>query len=270
MPFEPKSGQHAIIEAVFGLQFARPFSQAVIEQVVAAHGEWQDHLPRLARSGAFQVVIGSFGLPPPDFGPFGGGVTFERVKPDGALAWRLKVEGNSIFVNCLEYEGWTQVWAKVRPLLHRVTQLVDADGDNPVVSSILQYIDVFEWQGDAANYDASQLLRAGALVTEPALSRGPFWHLHQGWFREDNRLGNGRLLERLHIDSVADERGTPTVKFDSYLAFTPQEPHATQGGKLLVEGSLGVAWFGTLHDLDKELLASAITSEQAKKIGLVE
>jgi uncharacterized protein (TIGR04255 family) len=267
MAFEPKNDGHAIVEAVIGLQFQRPFKQHEVEAVIQRHDEWREFLPRLARSAGFQISFGpAGGLAQPAIMP-GAGVSFDRVKTDGALEWRLRIDGAAIFLNCLNYSRWREVWEHASRLVDRAAELTLAE-DNKVTALIIQYIDLFEWKGSPDNYDARFLLRAGNLVPEGVLSKGPLWHLHQGWFRGEDQLGPGRLLERLHIDAVLDERGRPTVRMDSFLSFEPGEAQTFVPGAFLKNDGSGGAWFAILHDLDKKLLAEALTHETVERIGL--
>lgn len=268
MTFEPKSGSHAIIEVVFGLTFNRPLQQVEIERVIAQHGRWKEWLPRLQRQEGISFSFGAFG--------FGGGqqiafpssgVVFDRLRPDGSLDWRLRVEGQNIFVNCLLYTRWAEIWPQVRGLQALVLNIIDAQ-DLLITQLILQYIDVFEWIGDVSSYDATRLIRVDGIAPSGVVSHGPWWHLHQGWFRQDDRLPPGRLLERVNLDAVVDEaNGRPTVKIDTYLTLDLPEPVAIGTQPLEPTGNLD-SWFGILHLLDKDLLRVSLSDEALDRIKL--
>lgn len=265
MAFEPKSGGHAIVEAVFGLRFSQPFSPDLLEKVVSSHDEWRERFPRISRGVGFQFQVGQdAGFAPIPLAQ--GSVAFDRLKPDGGFEWRLRFEGDRLFVNCLAYSRWNEVWGIVSQHLFRAGWLA-TEGGNPVAGVLLQYIDIFEWNGPLEEYDVAQLLKKGTAVPETILNKGPFWHLHQGWFRREPRVPRAQLLERLHLDAVEDERRKPFVRMDSYLEAQLQEPIALVNGNDEKNPQL-THLFDVLHDLDKELLDSVLNKKAAKRIKL--
>ena len=135
-----KSGEHAIVEVVFGLLLSRPFQPSEIEKLAQNHDRWKADLPRLARHEIQQLVVGE-GIQQALALPGGPGISFERIKPNGDLAWRLRCEGNSLFVNCLEYSRWHEVWKRALRHMRGVLETVDAEKVS-IAGALLQYIDV--------------------------------------------------------------------------------------------------------------------------------
>ncbi|WP_160320415.1 TIGR04255 family protein [Rhizobium ecuadorense] len=263
MAFDPVSGDHAIAEVVFGLSFSRPFAAPEIERVARSHSKWKADLPRLNRTPGFPFMIGN-NLQFADgiqFGGIAGGVSFERIKTDGSLDWRVLVDQNNIFVNCLSYTRWAEIWPRAAKYMQDVIGVAGA-ADALVSSATLQYVDIFKWTSDVSEYNARQVMKPGQNVPPVLFDKGPFWHLHQGWFEPAD---NGRVLSRVHIDAVQDDEGIPIVKFDTYMQhqlatfYTPTE--AISGG--WIEST-----FASMHDKNKILLASFITDEMATRINL--
>lgn len=257
MDFEPRSGQHAIVEAVLGLTLQASFTPAQIEDLVARHDEWKQLLPRLTSGQGF-----TFDLNGQQFQfPMGSaaGVMFDRVKPNGDLEWRLRVQGDTIFVNCLSYAGWSKVWDQAADLFRRS---MSGLGGVPVKGALLQYIDVFDWGGPVDEYNISNLMNfdSGA-VPKTLLGRGPFWHLHEGWFRAEKTLPPGRLLERFHADAVQEPNGRASVKFDS-------QSSVEMADVVPADDKTVASLFDTLHSLHKSLLGQFITPRIADRIGL--
>lgn len=262
MAFTPISGEHAILEVVFGLSFTRAFAAGEIDGVIKQHGRWKAHLPRVSRSSSFQVMFGD-GPPPPEIQvPASGGVSFERVKPDGTLDWRLRVDQNTIFVNCLSYTRWGEVWPTAKRYIEEVCAVFRDDID--VQTATLQYIDVFEWRDDVAGYDASLLFKADS---QPALAAArstvPLWHLHQGWFRAGIPPEFCRFLERVHVDAVQDVEQVPIIKIDTYIQAQLNEPMDMPVAMDWLEGI-----FEELHARQKVLLSEALTPEMSARIDL--
>jgi len=268
--FEPQGEKHAIIEVVFGLRFARNFTPAEIEALIAAHGKFKDDLPKINRTQIFQFSFGD-GEPPANlpFTPPVAGVAFDAMKKDGTLDWRLKADDNAIFVNCLSYSRWKEVWAKAQQFLRTANEIVVND-DNPVTAVLLQYIDVFRWTADKEKYDLRLMLdEESQHIPKSIYGCGPFWHLHQGWYRDDKLPAPGRMLERVHLDALLDDKGVPTVKLDTYLQLELAKPQsgATVFG---TADALGDKVYSDLHEVNKALLRSVLTKELAKRIGLDE
>ncbi|MEY9560522.1 TIGR04255 family protein [Sinorhizobium fredii] len=264
MSFSPASDEHAIVEVVFGLSFARPFSSNDVEIVAKSHHLWKDQLPRMSRSQALQLMFGD--APPPAEVQFpsasGGVVVFDRVKPDGTLDWRLKVEGNALFVNCLSYTRWAEVWPRARAFMHDACKLMHTKG-NPVASAVLQYIDVFEWRDRNKAFDAAELLHPNSpqlVIARRAMDH--LWHAHHGWFRASEK---GRYLERLHTDSVQNEEAVPIIKIDTYIQLHLKSPWSAEQafGENLVDIE-----FDYMHRQQKQLLLEVITPEMAERIKL--
>lgn len=265
MPFEPKGPNHAIIEAVLGFQLARNFTSGEIDALVAAHDKvFKDDLPRVNRT---QVLF--LGAMPANvqIAPPVAGVAFDAIRRDGSLEWRLRAEDNSLLVNCLDYGRWSDVWPKAREYLRAASEVLLAT-DNAVAGVLLQYIDVFRWEGSVADYDVAELLDAKSThVPKSVFECEAFWHLHQGWYRTDNLPTPGRLLERVHLDAVLDENGTPIVRVDTYMMMelaAQQNNLATFGGGAPMADKV----FDDLHKENKTLLKSFLTQDMAKKIKL--
>ena len=266
MAFEPRSGEHAIIEAVFGLKLSRALNSGEIETLARNHDKWKDELPRLARHEVQQIVLGE-GVPQAITVPGGPGVSFERIKPNGDIAWRLRYEGNALLINCLEYNGWTDVWATALRYMREVVELIGPEKLS-VAGSFLQYIDAFDWMGDEAAYDIFQLLNPEGQLVPPTINQhGSAWHLHQGWFVPLNGPIDGRLLQKAHFDAIPKgELGYPSVRMDTLMR-ADFSGHVS--GKLIFEeNSPIVGTFVEMHDRNKQLLEAFLTDAMCQKIGL--
>jgi len=265
--FRPKSGNHAIVEVVFGLVLRRPFTPTEMEALALAHDRWKDQLPRLGRTAVLQVLLGEQPASTVQSIQPVSGVSFERIKPDGNVEWRLRADERRFVVNCLNYESWSTIWPRARGYLADACQIA-LGSDNSITGLLLQYIDVFEWTSNPANYRLDALLSRGSpFVPESLWDKGPRWHLHEGWYRQDNLPVAGRLLERLHINGVLDNLGRPTVKMDAYLALELEKAQssATFFGNSAPEID---RLFDELHDLQKGLMRGYLTKEMAQRIGL--
>lgn len=268
MAFVAKSGKHAIVEVVFGLQLSRPWLPAEIEKLAQNHDQWKESLPRLARHEIQQFMVGE-GIQQAITLPGGPGISFERIKPNGDLAWRLRCEGNSIFVNCLEYTRWKDAWASASEYMRAVLDVVGAEKIS-VAGTLLQYIDVFEWMADPKDYDISQLLDLESdYVPRAASNYGHAWHLHQGWFEPVGEPVPGKILHKAHFDALPkDEAGHPTVKMDTLLRSDFNGRISAQ--TFFEKDSALEKMFIDMHDRNKGLLSSFLTKDICKQINLEE
>lgn len=272
MPFRPISDRHAIVEVVFGLIFKRHFSATEIEGLLEQHEHHlKEELPKVGRTSAVQIVFGEGAIPPDVSIPAPtSGVTFDAVQRDGTLGWRLKADDKALYVNCLIYSNWTDTWQTARNYLKLATDTL-GNSENPVVSLVLQYIDVFEWQGEEADYDLAQLLDVDSpYIPKPLWRRGPLWHLHQGWYRSDGLPAEGRLLERIHLDGTVDRKSKSKrliVKMDTFLNLTLKRP-CDPSIVFRDDEALADGVFVALHDLNKQIVSDYITAEMAERISL--
>lgn len=273
MTFQPKGGDHAITEVVFGILLARSFAPADIEALIAAHDRWRDELPKLNRGNIIEIALGD---QEPDDKPREDAirpqipqltVSFDRIKPDGNIAWRLRANPSGLFVNCLVYDRWSEVWPKVASFLKAAYE-VAAGSDNAIRTIALQYIDVFEWLAPLEDYRIDALLNRDSPHVPKALwDKSYLWHLHEGWYRSDDLPVPGRLLERIHLDAVVDNNGRPTVRMDTALNLEiATEEHISDpfGEFSAVTDRL----FNNLHGLNKGLVRAYITEDMAERIGL--
>jgi len=268
LAFVAKSGEHAIVEVVFGFQLSRPWQPSEIEILAQNHDLWKDNLPRLARHEIQQVMIGE-GAPQAIALPGGPGISFERIKPNGDLAWRLRCEGNSIFVNCLEYTRWQDAWATASGYMRTVLNTVGAEKVS-IAGALLQYIDVFDWTADPENYDIAQLLNVNSDYVPRATSNyGLAWHLHQGWFESVGEPIPGRILYKAHLNALPkNETGQPTVKLDTLLR---SDFNGRISAQTFFEGNSALeGMFIDLHDRNKVLLSNFLTKTICEEIGLEE
>jgi uncharacterized protein (TIGR04255 family) len=268
LAFVAKSGEHAIVEVVFGFQLSRPWHPTEIEKLAQSHDRWKDALPRLARHEMQQFMIGD-GVQHAITLPGGPGISFERIKPNGDLAWRLRCEGNSIFVNCLEYTRWQEAWAIASGHMRSVLEVVGAEKVS-IAGTLLQYIDVFDWIADPKDYDVSQLVNVGGdYVPRAARDYGLAWHLYQGWFEPVSEPVPGNCLHKAHFDALPiDEAGHPTVKLDTLLRSDFNGRISAQ--TFFEEDSALERMFVDMHDRNKGLLSSLLTKAICEQIGLEE
>ncbi|MER9107342.1 TIGR04255 family protein [Mesorhizobium sp. M0848] len=264
MSFEPISGKHAIVEAVFGVTLRRAFNSSEIEALVNSHDRWRGQVPKLSRQTMMQVAVGE-GIPPAFMQAPAGGVIFDRVKPDGTLAWRLSALDQSLLVNCGDYTRWAEVFPTTLALMTDAAE-VAAISSNPITNLLLQYVDIFEWKdrNKSPRFDQILDLKSDWLPKNIGQS-GHLWHVHQGWFRTEGLPMPGRLLERINFDGVMNQNNEPALRIDSYLRLDLQNPIKSSD---LFRKSQGREFFEFLHNSSKELISKFLTKAAQDRIAL--
>lgn len=264
MAFQPRHERHAIHEVVFVLTFARNFSSDDIERVESAHDQWKTELPAVLRPVAIQLPAGENS--PPALGP-GAAISFDAMKRDGSLDWRLRLQENWIAVNCLTYTHWADVWGQAKSLLNRAVKIAFGD-DNSVTSFALQYIDFFDWVGDAKDYQIAELFNKDCeFIPSSIWGKGPLWHLHQGWFCKDGLPVEGRMLERVHLDAT-EQSGLNSVKMDTTLRIDLKNNIGSHAELFVGSPALVDNIFSYVHDVHKQIMLKYLTDEMAKRIDL--
>ena len=130
----------------------------------------------------------------------------------------MQANQNWLAVNCLSYTRWDAVSKQACALLSRGLDSFKTDNLS-IVSTTLQYIDTFLWEGDLKKYDCGQLLnRDSKLLPKEFSPDGPAWHFHSGAFDLSESAEKGRrLMRRVHLDSQI-EGETSISRMDISLA----------------------------------------------------
>lgn len=267
LAFKPIGERHAIAEVVFALRISPEVSHGDRERLKNARKKWSDFLPGIEESPMLAFGVSSPGAqpPPPPVAP----LDFFRSKSDGNLDWRLHISDGDVVVNCLTYTRWPDIWKRARRLFRDVSEVLPETVR--VESVYLQYINIFFWSGPPEDYDLRALLdEQSRFVPASVFDRGPYWHLHQGWFSPLSEPQAGRILDRMHIDAIDDSDGRQVVKFENFHRFD----FGQNIGVLAVKEAFSNATteidasFERLHDRAKESLDAYLTADIKRSIHL--
>ena len=160
----PYSGDHSIQEAQIALQFHHEFSQQEIELTRGSvEAELKDVLPRSAeiRGGSVSVTVDLSSQDPqvrPDSVVSNlAGFQLSDVKGDGQPSRVLRLAGNSLSLNILDYTGWITILSdSIRCFETTLFQLAFAG--NPVMAYSLRYIDRYTFNGEPSEARATFFL----------------------------------------------------------------------------------------------------------------
>lgn len=263
MPWIPVSTAHAIERTRIAITFAPELSSKTVE----AAGKAADPavaemglLPRTALN-AENFAVG--------IGPDGPKLTGRKM-----VAWQitnaagpagatevLQLDQAGIQYETTSYVRWALFLDHFQKLAGKSLEALDAVSDAQAVS--LEYFDRFIFDGDMEQGRPGDLL-AGALVEvlgAPAKSGKELWHLHRGWFEEQD---DERFLVNQNLDAV-DGQTVDGKTIRSVQILTKVERRAT-------EGPISLANFAPLlekmHKLSKATLGGVLNDDAQLKIGL--
>jgi uncharacterized protein (TIGR04255 family) len=259
--YQPRYEEHAISEVAFAIAFRDPLPADLIERAKQLGPELREFLPAMFPAGAMQIRMEAAG-PRVERQPTG--IVFQRVKPDATPEWALSIQHTHIGVNCLQYTGWSEVWARARDLFVTVYEQIGAPR-LPIGNVSLQYINQFLADHPPASSANLMVLRAGTRFLPPRfVDNGELWHVHQGWFEQVLEPIPGNKLHMINFGTQRDaERVTLTI--DHLLRVQPERLDLE-----FCSGAQFDALMERLHDEHKAMLREVLTSEMADRVHVNE
>lgn len=288
VPFRPIHGDHAILEVVFQIALDRPLVRSEIQALAARHQELAEDLPSSRISEQMHPITDAaggavfFSLPmtPGDGQTSTPSLDFTAFRRDGNIEWRLQCAGPLITVNCTAYTRWERIWGRARRYLSFVLGHTGEENSRRIQRFLLQYNDFFIWEGSPEEYRIEKLINMASGLVPPSLAdRGAVWHLHQGWFAAPSTLtpgserpaAAGRILERLHVDSVEGMLvGTTAPKLSVRIDHLVQYNLETdiESSSMFDVGGIGDASFEIMHQLNKRRLVEFLNDPVLEEVGL--
>lgn len=258
MQIKPINEHNAIDACVFILKFAAPLDEATGQRVDEALA---DALPGRRQMQGIVVQIVSSPSNPPAL------ITRFKAKPDGSDAWAVLLNGAVLSIACREYDRYSNVWEKAKE--HLEATLTAIASGPPIIEASLQIVDRFTLTKIASDNEENvykpELVFAdnSKYLTPHVATSGPLWHVHQGWFRNDN--GNTRILIQLNLSNaeLAPARDWSTA-IDYRGSASTQSTNATNAVEKLEP------LFKKLHDINHELVAELLNADMRAAIGMQE
>lgn len=222
----PYSGTHSIQEAVVALHFRGPFSAEAVGRAQSnAQVELGKAFPRSGGIHELRVNQTGQGVVLQESGsPRLAGFELSRVKADAKPSRVLRIVGNMLTANFLEYKNWKSTLKDSLSYIKAVLSPLPLVG-NPVMAFSLRYIDRYTFDGPADEPRAEMLLRKGCgYITARCFEGGPLWHCHSGWF--DPLETGDRILNQLNVGSAMVDQA-PTVTVDHNAIYQLTAPRQT-------------------------------------------
>ena len=257
--FLPINERHAIQEVIFAVQVDPDFGSEEIEELKEAKNQFLLFLPRITdlptvHFGTRETIDQA---PPISNHP----VAFTRHKANGEVEWELRLDTPHIIIRCLSYTNWNQIWENVHRFFVEVFGVISGK-PRSIISLALQYNNVFTWSGDKKKYDAQKIIDSQSLCVPKGLfNQGPIWHLHQGWFDRNEGEISGRILKRMHINSIESD-DKYLVRFENFVRFEFLDKVTGEP----LDQILGC--FESLHDSSKNTLKAFLSPQMQRRIEL--
>ncbi|MDY7567500.1 TIGR04255 family protein [Pseudomonas sp. RTC3] len=205
-PFDEEHG-HAISNVLIVFEFSAPLSPHVFTDLRAGgklHESLKADLPRVVEQQqmTFNFNVGAdhqMFAPPISQPGMIGGISFDRIKPNGEAAMSVNVQANALLIICGEYERWAKVSEEVGKYLDILNPLLSPIS---VSSLLLQYTDIFK-----VSYEAGQpcpltdLFSSQSKYLPPSFANiSDSFHSHHGFFTTPDFTLNGKLLTNINVN----------------------------------------------------------------------
>lgn len=274
--WRPIHDNHAIDVMAVVMTFAQPLPDLLFKKVLRASEDaaFAAGLNSRHTTNAWQLSFDANGNPQPT--QVGQGQFFNAVfePPDGMpisnrVAEQLRVDQNAIAYRTWRYVSWSWQSERVRTLFTPALEI--ARNTVALASLRFEYLDRFRFDGDATVADPRQLLRVDCPLIAPHIfSAQDLWHCHTGAFLT---AGNQpKRLRQVMIDALDEpfppRQGVAPVRWVNITTALEDRFTLPYSDDQEIDPAKIFQTLTIMHDLLKELLASIITNDLAKRIYL--
>lgn len=266
----PYSGEHSIQEAVVATHFLRAFDpQTVARAQDSVQAELMDVLPRsnqIHQAPEIRINQGVLTQEPETTARLAG-FEFSRVKADAKPARILRLLGEALTVNFLEYGGWKTTLEESLRYIRVVLPSLTLE-ENPIMAFSLKYMDRYTFDGPVDAPRAGMLFREkNSYIAPCCFQAGPLWHCHSGWFESH---GDNRILNQFNVGSaVVDQISTVAIDHSAiYQLAVPRQTSETLF-RPLADADAGIEnVLEHLHGRNGLVLKDVLRPEMLERIGM--
>ncbi|MFM0270898.1 TIGR04255 family protein [Paraburkholderia aspalathi] len=263
---KPYSDKHAIKNVVFALEFSQPvqsdFLRSIREGKVSE--QLEKELPRVIEQKSLVFNFANFGtnLNVPVGGtpqPLGG-ISYDRLRPNGEAEWAVTINQMMILVTCGQYSRWAGIWPQLKSFLLALLPDVLTVTSIGVVG--LQYLDEFSSIVRKEDFTLGDLFVANSefLPSNLVKSRGQC-HSHHGYFEDVEQPVSGKILTNINVD-VVEQPSRMVVAITGSHRCTPVTPLAGMvAEELLRDDGIVTRIWEKLHQCNKRILGDILTPE---------
>lgn len=265
----PASGDHAIQNAVFAIEFQGVLSSSQLEKL---------QLAAVKAYGAEFKEVHAQQKMAVDLTPRGGLQEFKAIAQPGgflmlsgsplSLPRTISVTPNDCVITFHDYSRWDIVKADVQRYLAPILKLLDAFVV-PVNVVGLQYNDVFHWKAEPGELNLTEVFAAGTPFLVPHVLRPPessprHWHCHHGYFVNFHTPVSYQQLDNINISRVSASGHDSIVVLTSHKAQL-KEPlwQVSKKNKTVIPDIQE-----SLHNSNKTILRELLSESVRSKIKL--
>ncbi len=218
VPWRPLNTHHSIELARVSVAFSEGVPEKLLRATLASFESKREELgfaPGTMLGGTtFTFQIGPSGsIPTAQSGPVTGWQSL-RQAVNGRTLESLELNGAELSYQAAEYDRWTSFAERLKSVLGEIPYKLATVLSRRV--TILEYVDRFFYEGETVDADAREILSDVALhIPKHAASGESLWHIHRGWFQNDdgkNILVNINFgTDDGSIDGVTIVRGLQTT-----------------------------------------------------------
>jgi hypothetical protein len=278
--WHPIHDNHAIAVMAAVVTFAQAIPDLLLKRVLQDSEDAAFGLGLKSRHAirGFQIPVGIDATP--QSGAVGAvqGQFFNALleTPDGAppsaqIAEQLRVDQGAVVYRTWQYVSWKWQFERMRNLM--APALERAKSAVAFASIRLEYLDRFQFRGDATVADPKQLLRVDCpLIAPHVFSARDLWHSHTGSFL--TTVDHYKRLQQVMIDAIDEpyppQERVPPVRWVNITTALEDRltPPLTADQEIDITAIFQT--LDTLHVSLKDILSSIITEKLAKRICLRE
>ena len=269
---KPYSERHAIKNVVFALEFAQPVQSDFLRAIRSGtvNEQLQAELPRVIEQKAlvfnFTTVGTNLGAPVGGAPQPLGGLTYDKLRPNGEAEWAVTINQGMLLVNCGAYSRWNGIWPEAKKLLSMILPTVLEATSIGTVG--LQYVDEFSSIGDKEAFRLDDLFAAHGRFIPPNLleCRGQC-HSHHGYFEDVKEPVAGKILTNVNVD-VLEQPSRMVASITGSHRCMPFAPLAMGGvDEMLADDGLITRIWNKLHRCNKGVIGNILTEEVKNAIA---
>jgi hypothetical protein len=143
MTFLPVNGDHAIQQVTFSVLVDQSITAVDLNRLRSVHRRFRDELPAVGNTQVFVPM--EQGTNSPQKVVAAPGIEFSYMRPDSTPAWKLRIGGGEVAVDCFRYTRWEKTWERAfRYFLIALEVLSKPDPERELKNFVFVVIDTFK------------------------------------------------------------------------------------------------------------------------------
>ncbi len=275
--WHPIHDNHAIDVMAAVVTFSEPIPDRVLARALRAADEVAIPAGLNSRhsTDTMQFIVGPQGISTPAVAPANvQGLRYNAIFKNedgtpvlGKIAEQLQVDANSIVYRTWRYVSWSWQLDRMRSLM--ASPFAAVSDVVSVMSTRLEYLDRFWFDGEPQDAPTSELLRVNSPQLAPHIfNERDLWHVHTGAFI---RPGPRKRLQQIMVDALDSAAPASPGPIRRWVHITTALEDRFSAGALddpRENADFPFNGFNEMHSVLKDLLGTIITAPTASRIYL--